>query len=62
VTRRRSTCRVGTIRGCSQVERILRGIDGIEIIYLDEVDVVRHRLVKDIIRAYAAADEERQER
>jgi phosphate starvation-inducible protein PhoH len=28
-------------------------------VYLDEVDVVRHRLVKDIIRAYAA--EERQE-
>jgi phosphate starvation-inducible protein PhoH and related proteins len=48
--------------GLLEVERILRGIDGIEFIYLDEVDVVRHRLVKDIIKAYAVADEERQDR
>jgi phosphate starvation-inducible protein PhoH and related proteins len=48
--------------GLLQVERILRGIDGIAFVYLDEVDVVRHRLVKDIIKAYAVADEERQER
>jgi phosphate starvation-inducible protein PhoH and related proteins len=42
--------------GLLQVERILRGIDGIAIVYLNEVDVVRHRLVKDIIRAYAVDD------
>jgi phosphate starvation-inducible protein PhoH and related proteins len=47
--------------GLLQIERILLGIDGIAFVYLEEVDVVRHRLVKDIIRAYAAADEERQE-
>jgi phosphate starvation-inducible PhoH-like protein len=47
--------------GLLQVERILLGIDGIDFVYLEEVDVVRHRLVKDIIKAYAAADEERQE-
>ncbi|MEX0906768.1 MAG: PhoH family protein [Gemmatimonadota bacterium] len=47
--------------GLLQVEQILRGIDGIEFVYLTEVDVVRHRLVKDIIRAYAALEEERQE-
>jgi phosphate starvation-inducible PhoH-like protein len=47
--------------GLLQIERILLGIDGIEFVYLEEVDVVRHRLVKDIIRAYAAADEDRQE-
>jgi phosphate starvation-inducible protein PhoH and related proteins len=46
--------------GLLQVERILRGIDGIAFVYLDEVDVVRHRLVKDIIRAYSV-DEGRQE-
>ncbi|MGH7445687.1 MAG: PhoH family protein, partial [Longimicrobiales bacterium] len=40
--------------GLLQVERILKGIDGIAMIYLDEMDVVRHRLVKDIIQAYAA--------
>jgi phosphate starvation-inducible PhoH-like protein len=42
--------------GLLQVERILSGIDGIAIVYLDAMDVIRHRLVKDIIRAYAEAD------
>jgi phosphate starvation-inducible PhoH-like protein len=32
--------------------RILKNIDGISHIELDEEDVVRHRLVKAIIRAY----------
>jgi len=44
--------------GLLQVEAILRGVDGIEFIYLDETDVIRHRLVKDIIRAYARSDSE----
>jgi phosphate starvation-inducible PhoH-like protein len=35
------------------VERILSGIDGIALVYLTGSDVIRHRLVKDIIRAYA---------
>jgi phosphate starvation-inducible PhoH-like protein len=39
--------------GLLQVERILHGIDGIAMIYLTGSDVIRHRLVKDIIRAYA---------
>lgn len=39
--------------GLLEIERILHGIEGISFIYLDELDVVRHRLVKDIIRAYA---------
>jgi len=39
------------------VEEILQGIEGISIIYLDGMDVIRHRLVKDIIRAYAEADD-----
>jgi phosphate starvation-inducible PhoH-like protein len=47
--------------GLIQIESILRGIEGIEFIYLDQLDVVRHRLVKEIIQAYAAADEERRE-
>jgi phosphate starvation-inducible PhoH-like protein len=42
--------------GLLQVETLLSGVDGIEFIYLDETDVLRHRLVKDIIRAYARAD------
>ncbi|MGH7620173.1 MAG: PhoH family protein [Gemmatimonadaceae bacterium] len=39
--------------GILQVERILPGIDGIAFHYFDETDVVRHRLVRDIVRAYA---------
>ncbi len=39
--------------GLLQIERILPGIEGIGFHYLNETDVVRHRLVKDIIRAYA---------
>ena len=39
--------------GLVQVERVLQGIDGIAFCYLQETDVVRHRLVRDIIRAYA---------
>ncbi len=44
--------------GLLQVERILAGIDGIAIVYLDAMDVIRHRLVKDIIRAYNEATDE----
>jgi phosphate starvation-inducible PhoH-like protein len=39
--------------GLLQIERILPGIDGIGFCYLSDTDVVRHRLVRDIIRAYA---------
>ncbi len=42
--------------GLTQVERILPGIDGIAFHYFDETDVVRHRLVRDIVRAYAAEE------
>jgi phosphate starvation-inducible PhoH-like protein len=40
--------------GLIQIERILTGIEGIAFHYLTEVDVVRHRLVREIIKAYAA--------
>lgn len=39
--------------GLLQIERILSHIDGIALHYLTDVDVVRHRLVREIIRAYA---------
>jgi phosphate starvation-inducible PhoH-like protein len=39
--------------GLFQVERILPGIDGIAFHYFDETDVVRHRLVREIVKAYA---------
>ncbi|MEY4113590.1 MAG: hypothetical protein RLZ76_283 [Bacteroidota bacterium] len=43
--------------GLDKATRILKNIDGIAHIELDEEDVVRHRLVKAIIRAY---DKERE--
>jgi phosphate starvation-inducible PhoH-like protein len=39
--------------GLIQIERILPGIDGTAFMYLTDADVVRHRLVREIIRAYA---------
>jgi phosphate starvation-inducible PhoH-like protein len=39
--------------GLVQIERILTGIEGIGFHYLSDADVVRHRLVREIIRAYA---------
>ena len=39
--------------GLLEIERILPGIDGIGFCYLGDSDVVRHRLVREIIRAYA---------
>ncbi|MBV7531499.1 PhoH family protein [Chitinophaga sp. sic0106] len=40
--------------GLDKATRILRNIDGIGYVELDEEDVVRHRLVKAIIKAYDA--------
>jgi phosphate starvation-inducible PhoH-like protein len=38
--------------GLVQIQEILRHIDGVEFVYLTKKDVVRHKLVKDIIDAY----------
>lgn len=40
------------ISGLVQIQNILKNIDGVAFIYLEKKDVVRHRLVKDIINAY----------
>ncbi len=42
----------GKISGLVEAESILKGIEGIRFVYFSEIDVVRHRLVQDIIRAY----------
>ncbi len=39
--------------GLLQIERILKGIEGIEFVYLTARDVIRHPLVKKILDAYA---------
>ena len=38
--------------GLVQIQKVLKGIDGIGFVYLDERDVVRHLLVRKIILAY----------
>ena len=42
----------GAESGLVQAEGILKNVEGINFIYFDQSDVVRHRLVKDIIKAY----------
>lgn len=42
----------GKPSGLMEIERILKGIEGIEFMYFSERDVVRHKLVQKIIRAY----------
>jgi phosphate starvation-inducible protein PhoH and related proteins len=38
--------------GLVQVQDVLKGVEGIAFVYFDRNDVVRHRLVKEIIDAY----------
>lgn len=40
------------VSGLKHVSKILKGIEGIDFVYLTNRDVVRHRLVMEIIRAY----------
>jgi len=47
--------------GLAKASRILRDIDGIGYIELDEEDVVRHRLVKAILKAYDKEGQREQE-
>lgn len=48
--------------GMHKAQRILQNIDGIAHIQLDEEDVVRHRLVKAIIKAYQKDHDEHERR
>lgn len=41
-----------TISGLVQIQDILKNVDGVSFVYHDRNDVVRHKLVKDIIDAY----------
>ena len=43
--------------GLANAREILKGIKGISFVFLDKSDVVRHRLVKDIIDAYEHHEE-----
>lgn len=41
-----------TQSGLISIQKILQNIEGISFVYLDQKDVVRHKLVRDIIDAY----------
>jgi len=45
-----------TISGLKEAILILKDVDGVGIIYLDDKDIVRHRLVKKIIDAYKSIE------
>ncbi len=40
------------ISGLVEIQSVLKKIEGVEFVYFDKNDVVRHKLVKDIIDAY----------
>jgi phosphate starvation-inducible PhoH-like protein len=45
--------------GLIEAENILRKVDSIRFVHFSEIDVVRHPLVQDIIKAYAPLDKAR---
>lgn len=50
-----------TASGLSEALHIIKGIKGIGTLWLDDKDVVRHPLVKEIINAYTRAEKEERE-
>ena len=46
-----------TPSGLTQAMEVLQDVKGIEFIFLDDKDVVRHKLVTDIINAYKRRQE-----
>ncbi|MCY7345564.1 MAG: PhoH family protein [Pyrinomonadaceae bacterium] len=48
----------GQKSGLREAERVLQGIDEIEFVYFNDKDVVRHKLVQLIVRAYESQPKE----
>ncbi len=44
------------ISGLKEAILVLQNVDGIEVIYLDDKDVIRHKLVKKVIAAYKSIE------
>jgi phosphate starvation-inducible PhoH-like protein len=47
------------VSGLIEAEYILKKIARIRFVHFSEIDVVRHPLVQDVIKAYARLDKER---
>jgi phosphate starvation-inducible PhoH-like protein len=41
-----------SLSGLVEIQNVLKGVQGISFVYLEKTDVVRHKLVRDIIDAY----------
>jgi phosphate starvation-inducible PhoH-like protein len=52
----------GRPSGLLEVQKVLKGVEGIEFVHFSEVDVVRHPLVQEVVRAYDAFEVERRAR
>ena len=52
----------GKRSGLTEAERVLKNVPDISIVRFDEKDVVRHKLVQDIIKAYEKYEEGRRGR
>jgi phosphate starvation-inducible PhoH-like protein len=48
--------------GLIEAREVLKTIDGIKFVFFDERDVVRHRLVQKIVRAYESFQQEKEDR
>jgi phosphate starvation-inducible PhoH-like protein len=44
----------GRVSGLIEALKVIHAVEGIAVVYFDETDVVRHRLVQEIVKAYAA--------
>jgi len=49
----------GKRSGLVEIQHILKNIEGIKFCYLNEKDVVRHKLVQDVIKAYEQHEQQR---
>jgi len=45
---------VDRLSGLIEAKNILKDIKGMKMVYFSEIDVVRHKLVQEIIKAYEA--------
>ncbi len=52
----------GRTSGLIEAEKILSSIEGIKFIYFNERDVVRHKLVQEIIKAYEKSEKRKEKR
>lgn len=48
----------GTQSGLREALRVLKGVEGISFVAMDSKDIVRHKLVTNIVRAFDKADKE----